>query len=249
MDLIPAKSHRQRFDASARTYDAVATAQRDAAAWLAEWVPAERRGDALEIAAGTGLFTRHLLPWEGRLEASDLSPKMVEQGRLKLPSIPWTVRDAASDRLPESLDWLFCCSYLQWTSDAQGLLETWRRQLRPGGRLLCGVFIADTLRELRTLVPGVSPVPWRTEADHAAFLKAAGFHVRQIESRSRVYRYESARDFFRRLHQSGVTGSRRLSPGQMRRLMDDYTDTWPHPDGGVRATWAFCRIIAERPQR
>ena len=248
MELIQPDFGRQRFDDAALTYDAVATVQRDAAAWLAEWIPLERRGDALEIAAGTGLFTRHLLRWRGFLEASDLSPTMVQQGRRKLPAIRWTIRDAASPGLPASLDWLFSCSFLQWAFDPQRLLKTWRRQLRPGGSLLCGMFISDSLHELRALAPGVSPVRWRTEADYAALFGAAGFRVRRIESRSRIHRYPSARGLFRQLHHSGVTGPRQLSIRQMRRLMDDYAHHWPHPDGGVRATWSSCRIIAERPR-
>ena len=54
----------------------------------------------LEIAAGTGRVTRHLLaalPADGELVATDLNEPMIAEGRLRLPNDPrlrWQTADA-----------------------------------------------------------------------------------------------------------------------------------------------------------
>ena len=48
------------FDRRASVYEEHAPVQREAAAWLAEWLPETIGGPVLEVGAGTGLFTRHL---------------------------------------------------------------------------------------------------------------------------------------------------------------------------------------------
>jgi hypothetical protein len=48
------------FDRRAAQYEQHAPVQREAAAWLAEWLPEKIESPALEVGAGTGLFTRHL---------------------------------------------------------------------------------------------------------------------------------------------------------------------------------------------
>ena len=49
------------FDRRAAVYEDHAPVQREAAAWLAEWLPEKIEDPALEAGAGTGLFTRYLV--------------------------------------------------------------------------------------------------------------------------------------------------------------------------------------------
>src|SRR5208283_1000383 len=53
------------FGRASRTYGTRSGVQAAMAGWLSEWLPANRFGRVLEIGAGTGLFTRHLFPWDG----------------------------------------------------------------------------------------------------------------------------------------------------------------------------------------
>jgi alkylation response protein AidB-like acyl-CoA dehydrogenase len=67
------------FDRHAGRYDTHATVQREAAAWLAEWLPQIIDGHALELGAGTGLFTRHLATRATQLVATDTAMKVTTQ--------------------------------------------------------------------------------------------------------------------------------------------------------------------------
>ena len=73
------------FDRRASDYERHAPVQREAAQWLAEWLPGEIEHPALELGAGTGLFTRHLVGRTKRLVASDIAPRMVQAGIDRLP--------------------------------------------------------------------------------------------------------------------------------------------------------------------
>lgn len=67
------------------------------AAWFAEvadvertlraWLAAARPRRALELACGTGLFTRHLAPEVGSLTAIDASPEVIARNRARLAAL------------------------------------------------------------------------------------------------------------------------------------------------------------------
>ena len=85
------------------------------AAWLAEWLPADRCGRALELGAGPGIFTENALPWCGEDLATDISPAMCAAGRAAIPRVAWDVMDAASPQ-GGPWDWIFTSSILQWAT-------------------------------------------------------------------------------------------------------------------------------------
>ncbi len=234
-----------RFDKAARTYDAFAQVQRAMADWLAEWIPAERTGSAIEIGAGTGLFTRHLRPWSESLRATDLSGKMVGTGMKKYPEIEWMVRDAGKIE-PETYDWIFSCSFLQWSESPQTLLELWRRSLVPGGKVLAGFFIEGALVELNRILGDEAPVPRRDWNDWRRIFSRAGFRILSTEVRATHCTYASSLELFRHLHRIGATGKPRLNPSGMKKLLNTYTEACGIPGGGVKATWKYCRLLAER---
>ena len=150
------------FGRAAARYDAFAPVQTAMANWLAEWLPTDRQGAALEIGAGTGLFTLRTLPWSGAYVASDASAGMVALGRSKVPAVEW--RELAAARVGQGdWAWIFSASMLQWAEDPVALLRAWRDALSPGGRVLAGFYVADTLPELRTLFSeGREPLAWRS---------------------------------------------------------------------------------------
>ena len=234
--------HRRGFDAAAARYDAFADIQREMAAWLAEWIPEDRHGDALEIAAGTGLFTGHLTPWRGCLTATDLSPQMVAAGRQRLPEIRWLVRDAAQAHGRE-FDWIFSCSFLQWCDDPETLLETWRKNLNPGGRVLAGFFVNGAIPELHRLLGPHAPIRYRESDEWRRLFTQAGFVVEVCDTHIVARTYPAALDLFRRLHGVGATRGPRLTVPEMRALLRAYETACAHPEGIV-AHWHYCRVLA-----
>jgi malonyl-CoA O-methyltransferase len=232
------------FERAAATYLAHAGVQTTMAEWLAEWLPAERDGRALEVGAGPGIFTRLMLPWSGPLTASDLSPAMCAVGRGMLPEVRWRVMAAeAPERGP--WDWIFSSSLLQWTADPRAVFRAWRGCLAPGGRVLSGLFVEESLPEWRALAGDAAPLAWRTFDDWRADLDRAGLHIVRDEAKKRVFTHPSARAFLRSLHGVGAAPTRRFSAGRLRRLLHEY-ESRGGTHRGVKATWTFYRFEAER---
>ena len=116
---------------------------RDTAARLA----LARGGKLLEVAAGTGIVTRHLLtrlPEGGHLVATDIGEPMLEVARASIPAdsrLEWRLADACA--LPfadDEFDGLVCQFGLMFFSDQAGALREMRRVSKPGSRILVSVW-------------------------------------------------------------------------------------------------------------
>ena len=103
----------------------------------------------LEIAAGTGIVTKHLLerlPSSARLVATDLNEAMLEVGKQNVRDdrrLQWQTADAQS--LPfadHSFDAIVCQFGLMFFPDKAGALREMRRVLKPGGRLVLNTWAA-----------------------------------------------------------------------------------------------------------
>lgn len=232
------------FHRKALSYDAHAFVQRDAAEWLAQWLPEEPHpGNCLELGAGTGLFTSHLQGRFTQIEISDASSEMLEVCNSRVPGLRQRARDAWLPQAdPQSWDCVVSSSLLQWAPEPSVCLGHWKQLLRPNGRVLAGFFTAPSLPEMTQLLDGGSPVQWRSPDEWHAFFQAAGLRVERIEIDTRRYTYESPLHFWKSLHGTGATVSQRLTPSQMLRLLKDYESRYTTPDGGVYATWTFCRV-------
>lgn len=241
MDVLAAS-----FSRAAANYHKHARVQTALADWLAEWLPAGRTGRALEIGAGPGIFTRRILPWAGSLMATDISPAMCAAGQAALPQVEWRVM-AAETPEPGPWDWIFCSSMLQWAADPEKIFTAWRECLAPGGRLLAGLFVEGSLPEWHAVRGGEGPVSWRMAEAWRACLRRGGLRIVRDEVRPRVFEYPSALAFLRSVHGVGAAPQSHLPPGRLRRLLRDYEARFIAP-GGVRATWMFYRIEAERPR-
>ena len=236
---------RDSFSRAAGTYVGHAAVQLAMAEWLAEWLPVKRRGRALELGAGTGVFTRRLLPWTGTLTATDMAEAMCNEGRVTLPQVPWRVMRAEAPEREPACDWIFSSSMLQWMEDPGAVFAAWREALKPGGRVLAGLFVEGSLPELRALTPGASPLTWRTPAMWDEALEQGGLRRVRSEASTRVFYQKTALDQLRSLHGVGAAPVTLFAPGRLRRVLREYEDR--HEDErGVPATWVFYRFEAER---
>jgi len=235
---------RGSFDRAARAYAGHAVVQECMADWLAEWVPADRDGRALELGAGPGLFTRRLLPWEGELTASDMSEEMCRQASSLLPDVQWRVMHAETPHGGEH-DWIFTSSMLQWVENPRAVFSAWKQALKPGGRVLAGLFAEGSLTELRALTHGWTPLTWRLPEEWAESLAEAGLRLVRAETYERVFHHESALKLLRSLHGVGAAPFPQFTPGRLRKILRDYEAKHAEAQG-VRSTWMFHRFEAER---
>ena len=64
------------FGRASSTYGENAHVQTAMADWLARWLPLERAGRALEVGAGSGIFTSRVVRWPNELVVTDAGNKL-----------------------------------------------------------------------------------------------------------------------------------------------------------------------------
>lgn len=239
-----------RFEQKATGYTRAAVVQAELADWVAEWIgpgwPAAER--VWEFGAGTGLLTRHLAR-RGSLIATDISARMLHEGKRRLPEVRWELADAWNPpRGP--VDRLFSSALLQWAAEPRRVLDAWLHLLTPGGRMLHGLFVSPSLPEFAEIAGDAIPLRWRSGEDWVAAAAQAGFDVCRWETRTVRQRHASAREFLRQLHDSGATAATpRLRVGQLRSKIAELDHRHAGSDGRVDVTWTLLRFEGRRPRR
>jgi malonyl-CoA O-methyltransferase len=229
------------FDRRAAEYEQHASLQREAAAWLAEWLPEKITGPALELGAGTGLFTRHLAARGALLTASDSSPRMVELGARTFPDITWQVADAAHPPAIPACRWIFSSSLIQWLPDPTTAFRRWREITSPRTRLLGGWFVRGTLQSLYDTCPAAAPFPWRTTDEWQSLLATAGWQATRTETRVYSRQYPDSLSMFRDIHRTGAIVPLRFGSGRLRNILRDH-DRQHRPN--ITADYVFLRLEA-----
>jgi SAM-dependent methyltransferase len=124
------------------------------AEWFAEVATVEAalreaspRGEALELACGTGLWTRHLVSLAGRVTAVDGSPEVIALNRERLGSdrVDYVVADIFAWHPQRRFDFVLFAFWMSHVppSRFQAFWTLVRRALGPGGQ----VFFVDSLAE------------------------------------------------------------------------------------------------------
>lgn len=233
------------FDRRADRYDNHASLQREVASWLAEWLPDQVPAPALEMGAGTGIFTRHIAARTPQLVACDVAPRMIDIGRRQLPGILWSLADATHPPGESGYHSVFSCSLIQWLPDPALTFRTWHQRTVPGARLLSGWFIQGTLADFYAICPDVSPVVWRTAHEWLEMLGQAGWKVVRSEERSFPRIHQRAVDMLRAVHDVGAVVPGRLTVAGLRQALRRY-DARHRSVDSVRSDFVFLRVEAAR---
>ena len=241
--MIRTLSH--EFDLRSGQYEAHAPVQREMAAWLAEWLPWEMPGPALELGAGTGLFTRHIAQRSGQLLATDASPRMVAAGAKALPALDWIISDAERPLEGRNFQWILSCSLVQWLSDPARAFRVWHQAGASGATLIGGWFVRGTLGELLDVCPEAAPFAWRETEEWLQLLSSTGWQPLRHEEKLAVRRHRSASQLLREIHNAGAAVPRRLGTGVLRAALRRYDETHRN-ENEVGATFRFVRVEAVR---
>lgn len=117
------------------------------AAWFADvaevegallaFLDQQRPQAVLELACGTGLYTRHLAPRVGHLTAVDASPEVIaiNRARVELPNVEYVLADLFAWTPPRTYDLVFMSFWLSHVPETR-LEALWRgvhAALAPGG--------------------------------------------------------------------------------------------------------------------
>ena len=233
------------FDRCAGHYDTHANVQREAAAWLAAWLPENMTGHALEIGAGTGIFTRHLADRATSLVATDLAPRMVHHGRTAVPSASWIVAGADQPPDDQHFSWILNASLAQWLPDPAASFRAWHRVCAPQARLLGGWFIRGTLSSFYAACPEASPFVWRDADQWLAILRQSGWQPVRHETRTFHRHHRNTASMLREIHNAGAIIPHRLGAGRLRRAIRQHDQTHGG-DQDIETSFVFLRIEAVR---
>ena len=86
---------------------------------LADYLAVARPSRALELACGTGLFTRHLAPRVGHLSALDASPEVlaINRGRVAAGNVDYAIEDLFAWQPSGRCDFVFMSFWLSHVPD------------------------------------------------------------------------------------------------------------------------------------
>ena len=209
------------FEKKAGLYHKKARIQKVVADWCADWIEEDCSGlSALELGAGTGLFTRHLaLRTFKSFRATDVSGSMIAEGESRIPHVNWESLDAWKCEDSIKVDRLYACSLLQWSKQPLDTLEKWRAMLGPNGKFLGCLFVAGSLEELSGEEKPLGGFEWRSERQWRSYFEEAKFSIKRYDTRLDNEYYDSPMQAFRRLHDLGATFYRNMSPGRLRQRL------------------------------
>ncbi|MBV8772836.1 MAG: class I SAM-dependent methyltransferase, partial [Deltaproteobacteria bacterium] len=161
----------------------------------------ERRGRALEIGFGAGVYLRALASHYDEVVGTDLSDSQLEYVRMRtadLINLQVLIDDITDSHLPaHSFDLVLCSEVLEHIPDTQKAIGGIRRVIAPGGLLIVSTPQRRSLMELAckvALLPGLINMVRRvygeavfetghislmTERQIRQALESVGFHIRQ----------------------------------------------------------------------
>lgn len=236
------------FAQKANSYDHYAQVQAEAASWLAQWLPVDAGAETcLELGAGTGFFSQYLPELFQKITCTDLSEEMLQVLQTRVPAAECQVLNAwqPATHSQQGFDYVVASSLLQWAPDPVTNMQSWCDRLTPDGRILAGFFVDPSLPELQQILSGSGPINWKTPEAWVQIFESAGLQVLRMEADTHEYQYSTALEFWKSLHGTGATISKRMQPSQMLRLFREYTALFPELDG-VLATWTFCRVELQK---
>jgi demethylmenaquinone methyltransferase/2-methoxy-6-polyprenyl-1,4-benzoquinol methylase len=161
---------RGRFDRGATNNAAwrgdVAVVERAVMAMLEDWRPSS----VVELACGTGLFTRHLAPRAGHVTAIDAAPEVIaiNQRRVAAPNVCYVRADLFEWQPQQQYDCVFMSFWLSHVPSARfaSFWTTVRRALAPGGF----AYVVDSVHD-----------PTSTAANHPTPDRDAGIVTRKLD--------------------------------------------------------------------
>ncbi len=151
---------------------------------------APREGEhILDLGCGTGHLTDQIASTGATVIGLDKSPAMIERARALYPELCFESADATSFRFDEPFDAVFSNAAIHWMKDQDGVADSIRQALRPGGRFVAEFGGKGNIQKLRSALREVLDAggyTWDREAtrryyasigEYATVLESHAFRV------------------------------------------------------------------------
>lgn len=243
--MIHSQQVAQNFSRASEQYDRHATLQ---AAWRGVVLeeararfPASSR--VLDVGCGTGAFAA-AAPAGWQVQGVDLAEGMCRLSHaIQANAQALPLADGCMDGIVSSL-----C--LQWVDDTAAALREMLRVTRPGGHAILMTLGARTLQELRHF-HAWRLLPMHPLAHYVAAAEAAGWQVMAAQASVQVYAYANLATLLRSFRDIGAQAAfaeraKPLSPSHYQQLSLAYAVQFPHPEGGVAASWEPLLLVLRK---
>ena len=238
------------FSKYAHVYDQNALLQTLMAEKLSSFLPHKMPQKILEIGCGTGSFTKYLLEKPAqKIFLNDISDKMIEFMKLKLPLPPYSQIITGNAELLkfQMVDMIAANAVFQWFNDPRGALRRFKSYIKPNGRLVFSTFGPSSLTELRELARINSPASLLSDNEWHKLIKEAGFTIDSSTKESYKTFFSSTLELLRNLQQMGATPIRMASIKKLRKLIKVYDSNYTS-EQGVYANWELLYFSAINKQ-
>ena len=257
------QSVKDQFSKGAEYYDGAANIQKKVAARLISHIGVNLDPTSiLEAGCGTGHLTTilaQLFP-ESRIDAFDLSPKMISYARQRLAkysNIYWEVADTTSFQSETKYSAIISSSSLHWLPSMKTGIENLVHKLAPQGEFLFSIMVQGTFKELQDSRFRVSPdnkpvrdlLPAKKVLD---IVEGCGLHIQEAFEEEFTAHYKSVKSFLVDIHRQGLTGGdfsssgTPLSPKEINRIIVDYKKHNSDSEGNVHSTYKVLFVKAKR---
>jgi SAM-dependent methyltransferase len=153
----------------------------------------------LDLGCGTGHLTAKIAESGALVTGIDSSASMIAQARQNFPALKFGLVDARNFRFDEPFDAVFSNAALHWIHDAEPVVRSVARALRPGGRFVLEMGVRGNIAHIREAVESIlreagrNPIsPWYFPSlgEYSTILERCGFEVRRGETFARSPRLE-----------------------------------------------------------
>lgn len=210
----------RRFSRSALSYDSEASVQRDVARRLADAVGCHISGrtvrNALEIGAGTGMFTNELLRYvaPAALTLWDITPISCRLPGYHRQCDAETEIAGVGDN---SFDLVTGASTIQWFNSPSTFIRHSYRVLDRGGLLALSTFGPENFKELAPFI--ATPLNYLSIEQWENLLSEVGFTGIDVSGGYETRHFDSTADALRHIRQTGVNALGHTSAASTRAIL------------------------------
>jgi len=158
MPSLNKKQIENAFDKGATNYDWAALIQRETAEKLMSFTPDTAPKNILEIGCGTGFLTKLLVQKypESQITATDISGKMIEKCKSKIPFIHFEKTDGETFESTEKYDLIISNMTVQWFENPVMGIDRLKEFLNPNGNLLFSTLGSKSFHQWRGILKHIN---------------------------------------------------------------------------------------------